>query len=256
MSASPTYNMLGPIANAGGTVTGLSGTVYAVSATGFIVGVLAADVVSLQVAGYNIALLPANIQTQFGGSAANAAMSSFTEEGNLYRNIGNPIASNAADTTDDIIGGIVLPASVFDILGRGVYVCAQGKTAANGNNKQMKLWIAPTMAGQTVTNGVISGGTVTGAGSGLLAVASGVTTLNAKGWGLYGNLFKYGAAGSNTQMFQGNSVLDTTHGGIQAPAFMTLTESATIAIVVTGSSSTTGAAADVLLNFLEINAMN
>jgi hypothetical protein len=48
----------------------------------------------------------------------------------------------------------------------------------------------------------------------------------------------------------------TLHGGILAPAFLTMTESAAISIVITGSSYTTGAANDVKLNFFEVNAMN
>ena len=113
------------------------------------------------------------------------------------------------------------------------------------------------MAGQTVNaDGSISGGTVTSAGTGVMVIDSGVTAINAKGWSLQGNLFKYGAAASNTQYFQGSTILDTTHGGIIAPIFLTQSEAAAINIVVTGSSSTTGAANDVLLNFFEINAMN
>lgn len=229
-----------------------SGTKYTANASSVISGVpLGPDLLDLirggcQFVGYN------NFQTSFGGSGL-----AFFEEGNLYRNIGNPIAGNAADTTDDIIGGFQLPAGSFDASGRGLNITAQGKSGATANNKKMRLWVNPTMSGQTVnSDGSISGGTVTGAGSGVMLIDTGVTTINAKGWGLYGNLFKYGVAGANTQYFQGNTILDTTHGGLLTPTFLTLTESAAINIVVTGSSSTTGAASDVLLNFLEINAMN
>jgi hypothetical protein len=199
---------------------------------------------------------PANMLTQFGGSAFGATFGAFTEEGNLYRNIGNPIAGNSADTTDDIIGGIVLPAGAFDVAGRGLCITAQGKLGSTANNKRFRLWINPTMSGQVVTAGVISGGTVTGAGSGVLAVDSGTQTGNAVGWSILANFFKYGSAGSNTQYVQGSPITGTTHGGINAPAFTALTESAAINIVVTGASQTTGAANDVVLNFLEVNAMN
>ena len=199
---------------------------------------------------------PANMLTQFGGSAFGSTFGAFTEEGNLYRNVGNPIAGNGADTTDDIIGGIVLPGGAFDVAGRGLCITAQGKLGATGNNKRFRLWINPTMSGQTVTAGVISGGTVTGAGSWVLAVDSGTQTGNAVGWSVLANFFKYGAAGSNTQYVQGSPITGASHGGISAPAFTTLTESAAINIVVTGASQTTGAANDVVLNFLEVNAMN
>ncbi len=199
---------------------------------------------------------PSVIQTQFGGALASSPLGFFIEEGNLYRAVGNPFSANLADTTDDILGGIALPANAFDQSGRGLYITAQGKTGATGNNKKMRMWINPTMAGQTVTNGVISGGTVTGAGTGVMVIDSGVSAINAKGWSVQGNLFKYGANASNTQYFQGCTILDSTHSGIGAAQFLTQAENAVMNIVVTGSSSTTGAANDVLLNFLEINAMN
>jgi hypothetical protein len=199
---------------------------------------------------------PATMLTQFGASAFGAAFSNFTEEGNLYRNVGNPIAQNAADTTDDIMDGFVLPANAFDQAKRGICLTFQGKFAANGNNKRIKVWANPTMAGQTVTAGVISGGTVSGVGSGVLLLDSAVQTGNNLGWSLMGNLFKYGAANSNTQYFQGTPIFGTTHGGISLPVLATLVENAAINIVVTGSSPTTGAAGDVILNFSEANAMN
>ena len=196
-------------------------------------------------------------EMRFGGSTfATGAFAAFSEEGNLYRNIGNPIAGNAADTTDDILGGIVIAANAFDLSGRGLCVTAQGKLGATANNKRIKIWANPTMAGQTVTNGVISGGTVSGAGSGVLLFDSGVQTGNNVGWSLIGNWFKYGANGSNTQYFQGTPIFGTTHGGITLPSFTTLPENAQINLVLTGSSPTTGAANDVVSNFFEVNAMN
>jgi hypothetical protein len=196
-------------------------------------------------------------EMRFGSATfASGQFSSFGEEGNLYRNIGNPVAGNGADTTDDILDGIVLAANCFDLKGRGLYVLAQGKFAANGNNKRIKIWANPTMAGQTVTNGVISGGTVTGAGAGVLLFDSGVQTGNAVGWSMLGNWFKYGANGSNTQYFQGQPIFGTTHGGITVPAFTTIPENALINLVLTGSSPTTGAANDVVENLLQVNAMN
>ena len=196
--------------------------------------------------------------TVFGGSAQGTPLAAFAEEGNLYRNIGNPIAGNSADTTDDILTGVVIPAGAFDVAGRGLYITAQGVTGATTNNKRFKLWVNPTMSGQTTTNGVISGGTVS-AGTTICdsgTWVNGTTPNNATGWSAQANLFKYGAAGSNTQYAQGMPILGTLHGGVLAPVFLTLTESAAITIVVTGSSYTTGAASDVKLTFFEVNAMN
>jgi hypothetical protein len=199
--------------------------------------------------------------TVFGGAAQGQSFSAFFEEGNLYRAVGNPVAGNAADTTDDILAGIVIPAGTFDVSGRGLCITAQGITGATTNNKRFKLWANPTMANQTVTNGVISGGQVSGVGSGVLLCDSGTwvngtTANNAAGWSATANLFKYGAAGSNTQYSQGIPILGTLHGGVLAPSFSALPENAAINIVVTGSSYTTGAANDVKLNFFEVNAMN
>jgi hypothetical protein len=196
--------------------------------------------------------------TVFGGSTQGASLATFAEEGNIYRNVGNPIAGNGADTTDDILAGIVIPAGAFDVAGRGLCITAQGITGATTNNKRFKLWANPTMSGQTTTNGVISGGTVT-SGTTICdsgAWVNGTTANNAAGWSAMANLFKYGAAGSNTQYAQGVPILGTLHGGILAPAFLTMAENAAISLVVTGSSYTTGAANDVKLDFFEVNAMN
>ena len=76
---------------------------------------------------------PANVNTMFGGSASGALLGTFNEEGNLYRAIGNPIAGNGADATDDIVGGIVIPISAFDLAGRGLNITAAGKTGATAN---------------------------------------------------------------------------------------------------------------------------
>jgi len=194
--------------------------------------------------------------TQFGGSALATPFGTFGEEGNLYRNVGNPIAANLADTTDDILDGCVLPAGAFDIAKRGIQMTFQGKFGATANNKKFRVWLNPTMAGQTITNGVITGGTVTGAGSGVLIYDSTAQTGNAVGWGLLLQIFKYGNPGSNTQYVQVQPIFGTTHGGITTPTFTTLQENAAINVVITGSSSTTGAANDVILNFSELNAMN
>lgn len=194
----------------------------------------------------------------FGGGAADGLFGSLGSSGNLYRNIANPIAGNAADTTDDILGGIALQAGVLAAFGQGLVISAMGITGATTNNKRFKIFINPTMSGQTVTNGVISGGTVS-AGTPVCdsgAWANGTTANSAAGWAALAWFFKYGAAGSNTQFVQGQAITGTLNTGIQAPQFLTLTESAAINIVVTGSSYTTGAASDVKLDFLEVTGFN
>lgn len=198
---------------------------------------------------------PSGMLTQFGAAAFGANFSSFAEEGNLYRNVGNPIAQNGATTsTDYILDGFVLPANSFDQAKRGIQFAFAGTFAATGNNKKIRLWFNPTLAGQTVTNGVISGGTVTGAGSGVLAFDSTNQAGNNVGWQVGAQLFKYGAANSNTQFFVATPIFGTTHGGTSKPTFLTLTENAAINVVLTGSSDT--AASDSILQWAEANAMN
>jgi hypothetical protein len=204
-------------------------------------------------------VVPSSLQTQFGAAAmANpqTAFAQFTASGILYKNVANPIAANAADTTDDILDGFVLPASSFDVAKRGLQLTFSGKFGATGNNKKVRVWLNPNMSGQTVTAGVISGGTVTGAGSGVLLYDSTAQTGNAVGWSILAQLFKYGSGGSNTQYAQVEPIFGTAHGGVTLPSFLTLTESSAINIVVTGSSSTTGAANDVVLNFSQAQALN
>jgi hypothetical protein len=217
------------------------------------------DLAGLLEAGFTISEFPKTARTIFGGSATAALLGAFFEEGNIYRNAGNPIAGNGADTTDDILGGVQVPASAFDVLGRAVNVLAQGVTGATTNNKRFKVFVNPTMSGQTVNaDGSISGGTVT-AGTPICdsgAWVNATTPNNAAGWQAGLTMMKYGAGGSNTQIAQGFAILGTLHGGIQASQAATLGENAPINIVVTGSSYTTGAAGDVKLQMLQIGASN
>lgn len=198
-----------------------------------------------------------NFTQLFGGSAPTAFLSSMNESGNIYRAIGNPFSQNAADTTEDTLAGIQIPASAFDVAGRGLMFTAQGKFGATGNNKRIRLWANPTIAGATLTNGVYSGGSVSGVGAGVILYDSGVVTTNAgTGWQVCVPLFKYGAAGSNTQWSQAQSITGGTHNGLSAMVFSTLPENAAINFLLTGGSTTTGAAGDVILNCFEVTGFN
>ena len=202
---------------------------------------------------------PSGMQVQFGGCVVAAPLTPFSyffEEGNIYRNCGNPIAGNGADNTDDILDGFVLPANAFDKANRQLLINFNGKFATNGNNKRVKVWLNPAMSGQTVTGGVISGGTVTGVGSGVLLFDSGTQTGSNIGWQVDCILCKYGALGSNTQFNQNSAIYGSTHSGTSLPAFTTIPENAAINIVVTGGSPTSSAANDVVLSYTEVNAMN
>jgi hypothetical protein len=186
---------------------------------------------------------PSNISTSFGGGTG-----AFLREGNLSRLVGNSLGGNKADTTDDVLASYTLPASSFDIAGRGLCIVAQGGTGVTANNKRVKLWF-----NATISAGVVTGGSVI-ADTG--AWVNGTTPNNNVGWQLMANVFKYGGAGSNTQYAQGTAILGGIHGGIGLPVFATAVESGALVIALTGSSYTTGVANDVVATWFEVNAMN
>lgn len=252
------FSMIAPLGSgAQSFYSSATQTTYSPTAQGLITGVQPADVLALLVAGC-IMVDPSNALDLWAGLAITSNFGTLKTEGNIFRSISGAGVGNAADTTDDIIGGIALDAGAFDIAGRGLCITAQGTTGATTNNKRFKLFLNPTMSGQTVTNGLITGGHVT-AGTPIVdsgTWVNGTTANSAAGWQAICQLFKYGAAGSNTQLAQGSPILGILHGGIQAAQALTLTESGIINIVVTGASYTTGAANDVLLQMFEVNAMN
>ena len=79
---------------------------------------------------------------------------------------------------------------------------------------------------------------------------------NNVGWQLMANVFKYGAAGSNTQYAQGTAIFGGVHGGIGPAVFPTAIEPGAIVIALTGSSYTIGPANDLVATFFEVKAMN
>lgn len=200
----------------------------------------------------------------FGGGAGTGTANSFVRGSGVMFRINSAAATgfagNAADTTDDILTGIQLPASVFDVGGRGLRIVVRGKTASNTNNKRAKVFLNPTMSGQSlIGSSYANQGTVTGGGTVIADTGAWVnaTTPNSNvGWELECTFFKYGNAGSNTQNAQYTTILGATHGGISLPVACTATESAVINLVVTGSSYTTGAANDVMASLFYVEAFN
>lgn len=180
----------------------------------------------------------------FGGGTA-----PMKREGNIDRSI-LPTAgvSPGATAADNVLYSFSIPAGTFDKLGRGITITASGKFAANGNTKQLKVIFNPATA--------VVGSTV-GAG-GTTVADSGAQTGSGVGWFLSANVFKLGAAGSNTQFGQsaGGWVGGTHLGGGAGslPTYPTAVESGAILIAVTGNATTT--ATDIVLNFVEVNAMN
>jgi hypothetical protein len=190
--------------------------------------------------GYN----PANEVTQFGG-APTALMSA---EGNINRQVSSAGVSPGATAADNVLAFFSLPANALDGAAgsnRVLTITAWGKFAATGNNKDIKLFFNPATA--------VVGSTI-GAGGTLLA-DTGVVATNAGGWLVSGNVIKYGAANSNTQLCTSNgAAAGGVHAGVSITALATATENAAILIAVTGNATT--ATTDIVFNVLEVNAMN
>jgi len=190
-----------------------------------------------------VGVVPPNMLTYFGSGTGTMLAS-----GNLNCQIGNPLAGNNADTTEDVLASYTLPASSFDLAGRGLCITAQGRTGATANNKRVKLWF-----NAAISAGVVTGGSVI-ADTG--PWVNGTIPNNNVGWQLTASVFKYGAVSSNTQYAQGTVILGSIDGGIGLPVFPTAIESGAIVIALTGSSYTTGAANDVIAICFEVNAVN
>ena len=186
---------------------------------------------------------PANMLAYFGGGTG-----TLLGDGSLNRQAGNPLAGNSADTTDDVLASYTLPASSLDVSGRGLRITARGMTGPSSNDKRAKLWFDAK-----ISAGVVIGGSV------IADTGPWVDTLmpnNNVGWQLTSNVFKLGAAGSNTQYGQGSAILGGIHGGMGLPAFPTAIEAGVIVLALTGSSYTSAAASDLLANWFEVSAMN
>ena len=190
-----------------------------------------------------VGVVPSNMLTYFGSGTG-----TILGDGNLNRQIGNPLAGNNADTTDDVLASYTLPASSFDVAGRGLCIAAQGTTGATTNDKRVKLW-----CNATISVGVVTGGNVI-ADTG--PWVNGTIPNSNVGWQLTANVLKYGAPDSNTQYAQGTVILGGIHGGIGLPVFPTAVEAEAIVIALTGSSYTTGAPNDVVATWFEVSAMN
>jgi hypothetical protein len=182
---------------------------------------------------------PSTEVTQFGLGAALMAA-----EGNINRQVSSAGINPGATGVDSVLAVFSLQLSSFDVLGRGINIAAMGSMTNAATAKLVKLiWGATTaVVGSTVTGGTA------------IASFTDSTANSLGGWQLAANVFKYGAAASNTQIAlhevaQSGSVV----GALTAPSLLTAPENAAILIAVTGNAAAT---ANIVLNFLGINAMN
>jgi hypothetical protein len=189
-----------------------------------------------------VGIEPSSNLEQFGSGTA-----TMLSEGNVYHyaSAGLNPASTAADY---VVAVYSIPANSFDgVAGtnRGLNFSAYGGFANNTNAKRCKIIYNPTAA---VVGSAVSGGTT-------IADTGSYSTTGAVGWNLQAQVFKYGAAGSNTQYGQEiGIIIGTTHGGMGAPLALTATENAVILVAVTANATT--AATDITLSSFQVNATN
>lgn len=153
----------------------------------------------------------------------------------------NPGATGA----DNVLAVFSLPANALAAAGNGVIVTAYGQFGATGNNKRVKIIFNPATA--------VVGSTV-GAGGTTIADTGTVAT-NAGGFSIEGSVFKYGAAGSNTQIGLNDfNLVAGANEALVVPAAITATENAAILIAVTGNATTV--VGDISLNAMIVEATN
>lgn len=189
------------------------------------------------------------IGTSFGNGAATAGANAQNSlqmgtSGDINTQVSSAGVQPGATAADKVLAVYSLPAGAFDIAARGIDVQAQGSFAATANSKRIKIIFAPTAAvvGQTVTGGTTIADT-------------GTVATNGGGWSIMASVFKYGAAGSNTQLcLHQQSQVGAAVSALLAPSLTTAPENAPILIAVTGNATT--AVTDIVFNFLQITAMN
>lgn len=167
-------------------------------------------------------------QLGLGPSLFGGGTGTFLESGNLSVQVGNPLANPAGITNDYVIAVYSIPASSFSAAGKGIEVTASGNLGNDSQVKRVKIILNPTAA---VAGSIVSGGTTVGdTGS--------VTSANV-GWILQSQMYKYGAAGSNTQIVQFlDGSVGTVNLGVGLASSITANEAAAILVAVTGNATT------------------
>ncbi len=190
----------------------------------------------------------AQIGAAFGNGAAQFDPNNVTnligDDGNLFVTTVSAGRSPGTTGNDNVLAAFSIPAACFDIANRGVNIMACGSIVNNANTKRVKIIAGATTA---VIGSAVTGGTV-------IADTGSVTTVGG-GFELAANVFKYGAAGSNTQIaIHESSQIGSAIQALLAPSLLTLNEAAAILIAVTGNAGTT--ASDIVFNFAQCFAMN
>jgi hypothetical protein len=180
-----------------------------------------------------------NGAAQFGQVAANPLL--MGDDGNLNVQTVSAGRNPTGTGSDYVVATFSIPAGAFDLANRGIAIMAAGSTL-NATSKTMKLIVG---AAAPAVGSIVSGGTT---------IASIAAVTAAGGWQMQANLFKYGAAGSNTQIaIHEASQVGTVLSALLPPSLVTLNEAAAITVAVTINAAT---ATDATFNFSQIFAMN
>lgn len=183
-----------------------------------------------------------NGAAQFASDAQNPLI--MGDSGNLNAQVSSAGVQPGATGADNVLAVFSIPASAFDKAGRGIQIRAHGSFGSTANNKRIKIIFNPSAA--------VVGSTVTG---GTTIADTGTVATNGGGWSLGASVFKYGNAGSNTQLGVNlQNLAGAASSALLAPAAITATESGAILVAVTGNATT--AASDVVFNLLQVLGMN
>ena len=182
---------------------------------------------------------PPNETTQFGSGTG-----AMFEEGLLYRHA--TAGTNPAGTAGNyVVDVFTIPANSFDVANRGVNITAMGSVANNTNAKTVSIYYGCTTA---VIGSLVTGGTV-------IASTGAYSTTGAAAWQLVANVYKYGAAGSNTQIGLHETVqIGSTVPALTVPQLLTATESSPVLVALVANAATT--ATDISAALFSCNAMN
>lgn len=183
-------------------------------------------------------------QLGLGPSLFGGGTGTLEESGNLFVGVGNPLANPAGITNDYVLSVYSLPASSFNASGKGIEITAAGNLGNDSQVKRVKIIINPTAA---VAGSIVSGGTTVG--------DTGSVTAANVGWVLQSQMYKYGTAGSNTQIVQFiDGSVGTLNLGVGLASAITANESGAILIAVTGNATTS--VGDISLYNVNIEGFN
>jgi hypothetical protein len=125
----------------------------------------------------------------------------------------------------------------------GIRIKVRGHTAANGNNKTVKVIFNATTA---TVGSTVSGGTT--------LASTGVVTINAKSFVIDAWVSKVGLPNANTQVGGADLILsDATPVSAGVAVYPAAVEASDILIAITGNAATT--ATDIVIDSYEILAL-